>query len=183
MTNETAVKKTTTPIMEFLSCDSSVFLSRDLQSALRLPVSAGAAVVCFTTKRTVPPPSLAATLPTRPRSSGGKGHTAGGQARSCRCATLLVSAGLLGPGGFPAGLSAPSRDWVGPARPQRQHGPGAQLTSGRREEREGDERHRRRTGWLSLLNGMNGQYFRCGCCLTRRVAHQLHNSKPVVLCY
>lgn len=72
MTNETAVKKTTTPIMEFLSCDSSVFLSRDLQSALRLPVSAGAAVVCFTTKRTVPPPSLAATLPARPRSSGGK---------------------------------------------------------------------------------------------------------------
>lgn len=113
----------------------------------------------------------------------GKGHTAGGQARSCRCETLLVSAGLLGPGGFPAGLSAPSRDWVGPARPQRQHGPGAQLTSGRREGREGDERQGRRTGWLSLLNGMNGQYFRCGCCLTRGVAHQLHSSKPVVLCY
>lgn len=58
--------------MEFLSCDSSVFVSRDLQSALRLPVSAGAAVVCFTTKRTVPPPSPAATLPTRPRGSGGQ---------------------------------------------------------------------------------------------------------------
>lgn len=50
---------------------------------LRSSASAGSAVVCFTTKRTVPPPSLAAT---RPEDPGGPGERP-----RCRQASTSVS--------------------------------------------------------------------------------------------
>lgn len=109
----------------------------------------------------------------------GKGHVADRRARSCRCETLLVSAWLLDPCGFPAGLSTQSRDWVGPTRPQEQHGPGAQLTSGQQEGREGNESHRRQpvgfhrlTGWTVSISGA-----------ATILLVGLPTSKAVVLCY
>lgn len=171
-------KRTTTPITWFLSCDSSVFLSRDLQSAPSL---------CFRwfRRRFVLEQNAQSHLRAWPphcpntREILGKGHIAGRRARSCRCETLLVPARLLGPCGFPAGLSAQSRDWVGPTRPQEQHGPGAQLTSGPQEGREGNESHQRRpvgfyclTGWTVSISGA------ATISLVGLTA-----SKPVVSCY
>lgn len=124
ITNKSAGKKTTTPIMEFFSCDSGVFLSRDHQSALRLShCFRCAADVTFTTELTVPPSSLVGTAPKW-------SHIA---KISSTFVLLRVLQGHLGPGGFPAGLRAQAAiGWV-LARPQRQHGPGAQLTTGRQE--------------------------------------------------
>lgn len=145
-------KRTTNPIMGFLSCDSSVFLSRDLQSALPL---------CFRwfrrrlfyNKTHSPTTEPGCQHCPKARAILGNGHVTSRPSRSCRYETLLVSAGLLSPCGFPAGLSDQSRDWVGLARPQGQHGPGAQLTSCPQKGREGNESHWRQPAGFHCLTG------------------------------
>lgn len=138
--------------MGFLSCDSSVFLSRDLQSAPSLGFRWFRRRL-FYNKTHSPTSEPGRHIAQRPGGEPGKGHVAGRRARSCLCETLLVSAGLLSPCGFLAGLSAQSRDWVGPTRSQGQHGPGAQLTSGPQEGREGNESHRRQPAGFHCLTG------------------------------
>ncbi len=56
------------------------------------------------------------------------------------------------------------RGWVGPARPQRQHGPGAELASALQSHRKGDESHRpvNCRAWMSLLTEFGCQNERWG---------------------